>query len=87
MSQEENKVQLTKEEAQSKIDSLVADAYTSINEAESLANEHGISFGFEVSYGMGGMFYPGSEVEERSWMRDEYCLDENGGWVASSQTC
>lgn len=71
-------------EAVRKIDQAVADAM-------SIADEHGLSFNLDVSYGMGGTYYPPAilqDEEEGSWLVDEYYLDaDQGGWVASSQTC
>jgi hypothetical protein len=72
---------LTKEEANAKISEHLAAAYASINEAETLAVEHGLSFSFEVAYGMGGSF-SGSEYGQPGEFGDEF-----DGWYASSQSC
>ncbi len=70
--------------AVNKIDQAIADAIA-------IADEHGLSFDLDVSYGMGGTYYPPSmlqDEEDGSWLVEEYYLDANqGGWVASSQTC
>lgn len=79
---------LTDKEADAKIDEHLANAYEAIREAEALANEYGLEFSFDVSYGMGGTYYSPKQVQEDSWLQDNYYLDPNeGGWVASSQTC
>ena len=71
-------------EAVSKIDQAVADAIA-------IADEHGISFDLDVSYGMGGTYYPPAMLQDEddgAWLVEEYYLDaDQGGWVASSQTC
>jgi hypothetical protein len=39
---------------------------------------------------MGGTYYPPAilQDEDESWLVNEYYLDaDQGGWVASSQTC
>lgn len=73
---------------QAQIDDLVREAYSIIRQAEELANDNDLKFSFDISYGMGGTFYPASEVKDDDWLRDELYLDvESGGWVASSQTC
>lgn len=62
---------LTAKEAAAHISNLIAEAQTLVNEAESLADEHNISFRMNLGdYGMGG-YYDGEE----------------GGWNASSQSC
>lgn len=70
--------------AVNKIDQAIADAIA-------IDDEHGLSFDLDVSYGMGGTYYPPSmlqDEEDGSWLVEEYYLDANqGGWVASSQTC
>lgn len=70
--------------AVNKIDQAIADAIA-------IADEHGLSFDLDVSYGMGGRYYPPAilqDEDEGSWLVEEYYLDaDQGGWVASSQTC
>ncbi|UYE98510.1 hypothetical protein XbC2_81 [Xanthomonas phage XbC2] len=70
--------------AVNKIDQAIADAIA-------IADEHGLSFDLDVSYGMGGTYYPPAmlqDEEDGSWLVEEYYLDaDQGGWVASSQTC
>jgi hypothetical protein len=40
------------------IDALITQAYALIAEAEAIADSTGESFDFDVSYGMGGTYYP-----------------------------
>jgi len=40
------------------IDQCVKEAYAALREAENIANKTGESFDFDVSYGMGGTYYP-----------------------------
>lgn len=47
---------MTREEAQRKIDELRETALQAIREAETIADDHGISFDFDVAYGMGGWY-------------------------------
>jgi hypothetical protein len=54
---------MTKEEAVAKIADLVVEAYSAINEAESLADEHGLDFSFSPAYGMGGWY----DGEDQCW--------------------
>lgn len=76
----------TKEQAKQAIAEKVAAAYALINEAEAIADENEVSFRLEVSYGMGGTFYPKDEYNmyyKEDW--DE--ASETGAWRASSQSC
>jgi hypothetical protein len=80
-------------EANEAISKLVSQAHMAITAAEKIANDNDLTFSFDVSYGMGGNFHPKSEFKpggEMEWAQDEYGIDagdEQGGWVASSQTC
>lgn len=58
-------------------------------EAMAIADEHGLTINLDISYGMGGTYYPPVLLQgEESWAVDEYYMDaDQGGWVASSQTC
>ena len=74
-----------KKQAFADIDTLINEAYAAIAKAEKIAIEHKLSFGFSVSYGMGGHFY-GDIDEDDGWSRD--LVDGNGhGWISSSQGC
>lgn len=72
-------------QANEKITSLIQDAYASLNEAESIADKWGLSFSFEVTYGMGG-YYTG-KVEERWWESDFGYDKGTMGWLPSSRSC
>jgi hypothetical protein len=52
-----------KQNAKQEIDRLVKEAYAAINLAEEIAKEHNVSFGFDLAYGMGGVYEP----EEGGW--------------------
>lgn len=65
---------MTKEEAVAALAKHVKDAYASIEKAEKLADEHGLSFNFELAYGMGGCY----SSEEAA---------DGGEWHPSSQSC
>ena len=62
----------------------VAAAYAAIQEAEKLADEFGLEFSFDLTYGMGGT-YIGKNYSERAG-HDWYSSNE-GSWLASSQSC
>ncbi len=73
-------------EALAKIDEKVKAAYALIKEAEALADEAQVEFGFDLAYGMGGTYYPkkkedGTSEEDGSW------YSSNEGWVSSSSQC
>lgn len=75
---------------QQQLDAAVAKIDQAIADAIFIADEHGISFDLDVSYGAGCTYYPPKvlQSEDGEWLVDEYYLDaEQGGWVASSQTC
>lgn len=77
---------MTQKEAESKIQDLVAEAESSLGEAEVIADEYGISFDFDITYGAGATYYPADEISE--WMRDELGIEEGeGAWISSSQQC
>jgi hypothetical protein len=73
---------MTNQEASAEIASKIAQIQLLLNECEALADEHSMSFSFDVAgYGMGGS-YSG----EANRQPDEYG-DEATGWNASSQNC
>lgn len=77
---------MTKEEAEKKIKALKKKAQETLWEAEVLADEHGIVFDFEITYGAGATYYPASEVDD--WMKEDLGLaDDEGAWISSSQMC
>lgn len=74
---------------QQQLDAAVAKIEQAIADAIFIADEYGISFDLDVSYGMGGTYYPPVLLQgDESWAVDAYYLDaQEGGWVASSETC
>ncbi len=62
-----------------KISRLVSEAYELIRQAEALADEAGLSFNFDVSYGMGGTYVSEGAAEQEGW--------KDSGWHASSHSC
>lgn len=68
---------LQQKTAKRKIEAKLQEAYAAIAEAEDIADEAGIGFGFSVSYGMGGWYQPKS--------KDDSTLED--GWRSSSQSC
>lgn len=92
---------MTKQEAYQKISALCDEAKAKIKEAERLADEHGSSFYFQVSYGMGGTYNPRTSSDDRKaalaklsererqvlGLREDEEIEEGGGWESSSQSC
>lgn len=76
--------QLTKQEATKKLAELVDAAYAAVNEATAFADEHKLSFRFEITYGMGGTY--DGDAENR-YVPDYLSPDEHDGWYPSSQSC
>lgn len=77
---------MTKEEAKKKIEELKEKAQRALWDAEIIADEHGITFDFEITYGAGATYYPASEVDD--WMKEDLGLsDDEGAWISSSQMC
>lgn len=73
----------TKQELLKEIQDLLSKAQTLVYQAESIADEHGLSFSANFGgYGMGGYYEGGSEGE-----LDEYGDEIESGWRASSQSC
>jgi hypothetical protein len=67
---------MSKQEASAAIAELVQQAYGFINAAEKIADEHELSFSFDIAYGMGGTYDPTYEQEY-----------SEGNWHPSSQSC
>lgn len=67
---------LTQQEATAKIAEHVAAAYEAIRQAESIADEYGLSFSFDLTYGAGAQYI--GDMKDR-WN------DTGSGWHASSQ--
>ena len=72
---------MDKQEASKRLATLVAAFNSALNEAESFAIEHKLSFRINPSYGMGGTF----DGEEYGQL-NEYD-EESDGWYSSSQSC
>lgn len=51
--------QMSKQEANQKLSDLVQEVYAKLAEAQKLADEHELSFGLDVEYGMGGYYDEG----------------------------
>lgn len=66
-----------------KLKELVSTAEAALAEAELFAIKHGLEFSFSPAYGMGGTFYGSMEDSNKSY----YGIDNDHGWIASSQTC
>lgn len=54
---------------QLKLDALVQKAYNAVYEAQAYADEHKLSFSFELAYGMGGTYQgnPNAKWDEPGW--------------------
>ena len=50
---------MTTQDANAKLSELVSEIYEKIRIAEAFADEHGLSFGLDVEYGMGGYYEEG----------------------------
>jgi hypothetical protein len=66
---------LSKEQARVLINAAMQEAYDALNRAIVIANKNGLSFDFDVAYGMGGTYHSAENAKEGFW------LD------ASSETC
>ena len=87
---------MTKQEAYAKISVLTAEAKAKVKEAEKIADDHGVDFSFNVSYGMGGTYKGQSPVrraalaklspEEREALGVAEDTDDFG-WQSSSSQC
>lgn len=75
-----------KQEQYKELNELVSKAYKAVNEAEAHARKYGLTFHFEVAYGMGGTFdgrTPEQQEEEYGYINS----DSDGGWLSSSMSC
>ena len=75
-----------KQEQYKELNELVSKAYKAVNEAEAYARKYGLTFHFEVAYGMGGTFdgrTPEQQEEEDGYINS----DSDGGWLSSSMSC
>lgn len=70
-------------EATKKIADLLKQAEAALNEAASIADENGVSFGWDgPAYGMGGYYQPKVDNEDSEEEEDDWC--ESSGWRSSS---
>jgi hypothetical protein len=69
------------------ISDLINQAQKLVYEAESIADEHGLSFTVDFgTYGMGGSYTGAAAIDEED--REYYGIEEGEGrWNASSQSC
>jgi hypothetical protein len=72
-----------KKEATAEIAELVKQAYAKIHAAEAIADKYGVKFSFDLAYGMGGWYRPNHE----DWNSSACFGEDEGGWMASSQSC
>jgi len=70
--------------AREEIEKKLDEARKLIEEAEAIADEAGVTFSFDLAYGMGGTYYPDKVAEERGYVEEE---DLDNGWRASSRSC
>lgn len=76
---------MNKQEANAKLAKLLKKVQTSIDEAESLANEFGLTFDSPVGvYGMGGTFYGKGSTDHPA---EDWYPSTNDGWQSSSASC
>lgn len=80
---------MTKEEATTKIAELLKEARTKLNEATEIADEAGVSFFWDVAYGMGGRYISEKAAREHTWRKEGSPLyeGEDYGWISSSASC
>lgn len=64
-----------------RISTLTSLAYAAIAEAEVIAQEHSLSFSFDLAYGMGGTYGEPWDASSDEEGNVEYT------WMASSQSC
>lgn len=78
-----------KKEIYEKIADLLTVSQKAIEEAQALADEHALSFTWDLAYGMGGT-YEGKGTEKYDYYGPpdkKYTERTEGEWVSSSSTC
>jgi hypothetical protein len=60
---------------------LIDIAYKAISMATDIADDYGLEFGFDVSYGMGGTYYSEGYIEQEGLRYRE------AGWASSTSDC
>jgi hypothetical protein len=78
---------LSEKDAQALISEKTKAAYALINEAEAIADKYRLSFGFMVSYGMGGSYVGDPEERADDYEYGEYDQESDDGWRPSSRGC
>lgn len=76
--------------AYEKISNLVSESLLKLKEAENLADEFGLEFSFNPTYGMGGNYLgKGTIKKEYNYVRGNYLetTREEGEWISSSSNC
>lgn len=69
---------MNEKEARAKIDELTKQAHALIDQAEKVADEHGLHFSFDVAYGMGGSYRPDpTQVEKWKGKPEDYEIFKN----------
>lgn len=83
--QAKKRVEALKEEAYAKINEATA----MINEATAIADKWGVTFNWDLAYGMGGTYYPQRTADSKWSESDEAWRpsDTEDGWYSSSQSC
>ena len=71
----------TRKTADKQITDLLSQARSLISQAENIADENGVTFCFNLEYGMGGTYYPHGRENDHEW---ESSFE---GWVSSSSQC
>jgi hypothetical protein len=62
---------------------LVQNIDNAVQAAMQFADDNALKFNLDVAYGMGGTYF-GKTLESRESIDRNY---DNGGWLASSQSC
>lgn len=73
-----------RKEAQEKIAELTNQAEKLIDEATLIADGAGISFSWDLAYGMGGSYEP---IGSTDWDWGANTIRKQGEWVSSSSQC
>lgn len=66
------------------LDVLVQEAFAALSKATDFADEHKLSFSFDITYGMGGSY--DGDTENR-YVPDYVDPEDHDGWYPSSQGC
>lgn len=78
---------MDRKEATAKLGQLVNQIYALVHEAEAISDESGVGFSLEIAYGMGGWYTPKRKEDETQDDDDGWYDSDEGGWMASSQSC